>query len=173
MKRLAGLLLLAAAAAQAAPPLHGPYKDVTRGLGSQNIDHRLRNADFAKAEGVRYLGTSIASLSALQRVLVVGSNLRKDHPLFAQRIRQAARKGAQVHSLHALADDWLMTVGTRLVAAPSAWLQSLADVAPEVSDGHQVDGIAMLGLHHAAIGGHAARLRSIEKRLSLADARGA
>ena len=34
MRRLAGLLLLACATAQAAPPLHGPYKDVTRGLGS-------------------------------------------------------------------------------------------------------------------------------------------
>lgn len=60
---------------------------------------------------------------------------------------------------------------TKARMGPTA--QSLADVAPEVSDGHQVDGIAMLGLHHAAIGGHAARLRSIEKRLSLADARGA
>ena len=58
---------------------------LVRSLGSDNIDYRLRNAEFAKAEGVRYLGTSIASLTQLQRVLVVGSNLRKDHPLFAQR----------------------------------------------------------------------------------------
>ena len=50
----------------------------------------------------RWLGTPIAALSKLQRVLVVGSFLRKDHPLFAQRIRQAARRGAQVHSVHAL-----------------------------------------------------------------------
>jgi NADH-quinone oxidoreductase subunit G len=67
---------------------------LVRSLGSDNIDYRLRNAEFVKAEGVRYLGTSIASLSKLQRVLVVGSNLRKDHPLFAQRIRQAQRKSA-------------------------------------------------------------------------------
>lgn len=48
--------------------------------------------------------------------------------------------------------------------------ESLAKVAPEVSDGTKVDGIAMLGLHHAAIGGQSARLRRIEKRLGLADA---
>jgi NADH-quinone oxidoreductase subunit G len=66
---------------------------LVRGLGSENIDYRLRHAEFAVAEGVRWLGTSIASLSSLQRVLVVGSNLRKDHPLFAQRIRQAVREG--------------------------------------------------------------------------------
>ncbi len=107
-----------------------------RGLGSENIDHRSRHADFANAAAAgkaRWLGMPVAALSNLQRVLVVGSFLRKDHPLFAQRIRQAARRGAQVHSLHALADDWLMTMGTRLVAAPSAWLQSLADIAAAVA----------------------------------------
>ncbi|MDE2615240.1 MAG: NADH-quinone oxidoreductase subunit G, partial [Burkholderiales bacterium] len=109
---------------------------LVRGLGSENIDHRSRHADFANtapAAKARWLGLPIAALSTLQRVLVVGSFLRKDHPLFAQRIRQAARKGAQVHSLHALADDWLMPMGTRLVAAPSAWLQSLADIATAIA----------------------------------------
>ena len=50
----------------------------------------------------RWLGMPIAALSQLERVLVVGSFLRKDHPLFAQRLRQAARKGAQVLSVHRL-----------------------------------------------------------------------
>ena len=67
---------------------------LTRELGSDNIDYRLRNAEFSAFEGVRWLGTSIASLTQVQRALVVGSNLRKEHPLFAQRIRQAVRKGA-------------------------------------------------------------------------------
>jgi NADH-quinone oxidoreductase subunit G len=108
---------------------------LVRSLGSENIDHRSRHADFANAAPAgkaRWLGLPIAALSNLQRVLVVGSFLRKDHPLFAARIRHAARKGAQVHSLHALADDWLMTMGTQLIAAPSAWLQSLADIAAAV-----------------------------------------
>jgi NADH-quinone oxidoreductase subunit G len=60
---------------------------LVRALGSENIDHRLRHAEFLPSEGVRWLGTSIASLSTLQRVLVVGSNLRKEHPLFALRVR--------------------------------------------------------------------------------------
>ncbi|WP_341888061.1 NADH-quinone oxidoreductase subunit NuoG [Variovorax sp. YR752] len=109
---------------------------LVRGLGSENIDHRSRHADFANVAPTakaRWLGLPIAALSNLQRVLVVGSFLRKDHPLFAARLRHAARKGAQVHSLHALADDWLMPMGTQLVAAPSAWLQSLADIAAAVA----------------------------------------
>jgi NADH-quinone oxidoreductase subunit G len=113
---------------------------LTRGLGSENIDHRARHSDFSATQGAtlgsrsaRWLGTSIASLSNLQGVLVVGSFLRKDHPLFAQRIRQAVRKGAKVHSINAVHDDWLMPVATRLSAAPSLWVQALADVAVAVA----------------------------------------
>jgi NADH-quinone oxidoreductase subunit G len=109
---------------------------LVRGLGSENVDVRTRHADFAcvAASGkAHWLGTSIASLSSLQRVLVVGSFLRKDHPLFAQRIRQAARKGAQVHSIHALHDDWLLPVATQLTAAPSDWLAALASVAAAIA----------------------------------------
>ena len=65
-------------------------------------------------------------------MLVVGSFLRKDHPLFAQRLRQAAKKGAKVMSLHALRDDWLMTMGPSLAVAPSGWVQALADIAAEI-----------------------------------------
>ena len=106
---------------------------LVRGLGSQNIDHRLRNADFVKADGVRYLGTSIASLSTLQRVLVVGSNLRKDHPLFAQRIRQAARKGCAVNVVDSVARDWAMPLANTLLASSAVWVQALADVAVAVA----------------------------------------
>ena len=106
---------------------------LVRGLGSNNIDYRLRNAEFEAATGVRWLGRSIASLSTLQSVLVVGSNLRKDHPLFAQRIRQAARKGCTVTSVNAVVRDWAMPVAQTLVAAPGAWTQALADVAAAVA----------------------------------------
>jgi len=109
---------------------------LVRGLGSQNIDHRTRHSDFANraAKGsARWLGTSIASLSTLDRALVVGSFLRKDHPLFAQRIRQSVRRGGKVVSLHAVHDDWAMPVAAPLTAAPSAWVQGLADVAAAIA----------------------------------------
>lgn len=109
---------------------------LVRGLGSQNIDHRLRHADFgnrAEAGKAHWLGTSVAALSTLDRALVIGSFLRKDHPLFAQRLRQAARHGAQILSINASAEDWLMPVAARITAAPGAWAQSLADVAAAIA----------------------------------------
>ena len=106
---------------------------LVRGLGSDNIDHRLRHAEFGKAEGVRWLGTSIASLSTLQSVLVVGSNLRKDHPLFAQRIRQAARHGCVVSAINSVASDWAIpNVRTKLAPA-AGWSTALAEVAAAIA----------------------------------------
>ncbi|WP_284466354.1 NADH-quinone oxidoreductase subunit NuoG [Diaphorobacter nitroreducens] len=106
---------------------------LVRGLGSDNIDHRLRHAEFGKAEGVRWLGTSIASLSTLQSVLVVGSNLRKDHPLFAQRIRQAARHGCVVGAINSVAGDWAIpNVRTKLAPA-AGWSTALAEVAAAIA----------------------------------------
>ena len=105
-----------------------------RALGSENIDYRLRNAEFSAAqEGVRYLGTSIASLSALDRVLVIGSNLRKEHPLFAQRIRQSVRKGGALNVVNAAAQDWAMPVANALLCDQGVWVQALADIAAAVA----------------------------------------
>ncbi|HNU11846.1 MAG TPA: NADH-quinone oxidoreductase subunit NuoG [Rubrivivax sp.] len=104
---------------------------IVRGLGSENVDVRTRHADagnLAPAGHARWLGTSIASLSTLDRALVIGSFLRKDHPLFAQRIRQAVRHGARVHSVHAVHDDWAMPLAQGMTAAPSAWPRALAEL---------------------------------------------
>ena len=111
-----------------------------RAYGCESIDHRLRHADFdnmAPAGHARWLGTSIASLSTLERALVIGSSLRKDHPLMALRIRHAARRGAQVASLHAVADDWALPVAARIQAVPSAWPARLAQLAAAIAATHR------------------------------------
>ncbi|XHS77472.1 NADH-quinone oxidoreductase subunit NuoG [Burkholderiaceae bacterium UC74_6] len=108
---------------------------LVRSLGSENIDTRLRHADFANVaeDGkAHWLGAPIASLSSVDRAFVIGSSLRKDHPLFAQRLRQAARRGAQITVLGAGEEDWLMKVAARVNVAPSGWVQALADVAAAI-----------------------------------------
>ena len=106
---------------------------LVRGLGSENIDYRLRNAEFTSSPQVRWLGMPIADLSLLQRVLVVGSNLRKDHPLMAQRIRQAVRRGGKVSRILAQGQDWAMPVAHSLEVASAQWVQALADIAAAVA----------------------------------------
>ena len=103
-----------------------------RCMGSNNIDARLRQADTSadgNIAGARWLGMKVAELSGLQSVLVVGSSLRKEQPLIANRLRQAAKKGLQLNIVHVADDALLMRVANIAVAAASALPATLAAVA--------------------------------------------
>jgi NADH-quinone oxidoreductase subunit G len=76
---------------------------------------------------------SISQFAQLKRVFVIGSNLRKDHPLLAAKLRMAAKHGAHVSVLHATHDEQLMPIANKLVAAPSAWLSTLTEVMVAVA----------------------------------------
>jgi NADH-quinone oxidoreductase subunit G len=107
-----------------------------RGLGSDNIDFRLRQSDFnldGQRNGSPWLGMQITEISQLDRVLVVGSFLRKDHPLIAQRLRQSAKRGAQVSVLHAADDDLLIKLFAKAIAAPAQLPMLLAEVVKAVA----------------------------------------
>ena len=90
------------------------------GVGG-GADFRLRRSDFSAdgKGGVPWLGMPVADLGTLDRVLVVGSFLRKDHPLIAHRLRQAAKRGTQIHVLHSADDDWLMPIASKKIVAPA------------------------------------------------------
>ena len=107
---------------------------LVRGLGSDNVDFRLRQSDFALDSDVKpWLGMSIADFGQLNRVFVIGSFLRKDHPLLATRLRQAVKMGAKLSILHASDDDLLMPVANKIIQAPSAWLPVLGEVVAAVA----------------------------------------
>jgi len=142
---------------------------LVRGIGSDNIDYRLRNAEFAATQGVQWLGLPIAALSTLQSALIVGSNLRKDHPLFAQRIRQAAKKGCKVFAINDRVYDWALPVNASVVAAGD-WAQALADVAAAVAEAKGVSAPVAGQVHDEAKAIAAALLAGEQKAVLLGNA---
>jgi NADH-quinone oxidoreductase subunit G len=86
---------------------------IARGLGTGNIDHRLRQLDF-RGEGADQvypnLGVNLADVDALQGLLIVGSNLRHEMPMLAHRVRKAAMKGARVAFLNPREYEYLFPV---------------------------------------------------------------
>lgn len=112
---------------------------LTRALGSEHVDFRLRQSDFAlDGEVAPWLGMPIADVTGLQRVFVIGSFLRKDHPLLATRIRAAVKSGAKLSVLNATVDDSLITVANHITAAPSDWLAALSEVVAAVAAAKEV-----------------------------------
>ncbi len=102
-----------------------------KGLGSGNVDFRTRQSDFG-SDGMRagapWLGLPLAEIKNLDAALVIGSFLRKDHPLIAQRLRQAAKKYTKVSLVSVTADDQLINLHGRLTVAPSQLVFALAAV---------------------------------------------
>jgi NADH-quinone oxidoreductase subunit G len=113
---------------------------LVRGVGSNNVDFRLRQSDFALDGKVTpWLGMPIAEVSQLKKAFVIGAFLRKDQPLLASRLRQAAKRGAKISVLHAADEDLLMPIANKMIAAPSAWLSALSQVVAAVA---QAKGVA-------------------------------
>ena len=115
---------------------------LVRGLGSGNVDFRLRQSDFSADDDLRgapWLGMSIAEAGKLDRALVIGSTLRKDHPLLAHRMRQAAKRGMQLSLLNPFDDDLLIRVAHKYIAPPSAIPQALARIVVAAARIRKVD----------------------------------
>jgi len=112
-------------------------KKLAQGLGCGNVDYRLRQVDFAmdgKHLGTPWLGCTIADFAELERVLVVGSNLRNEHPLLTHRLRHAVKNGAEVSLINALDDDPLMPLVNKLIGAPNELVGLLAQVLKALAD---------------------------------------
>ncbi len=142
---------------------------LTRAMGSGNVDFRLRQSDFSadrKRMGVPWLGMKVADLGALDRVLVVGSFLRKEHPLIASRLRDAAKRRAQINVLHCADDDLLMPVANKAIVNPGELVGTLAQVVKAVAEARQKPAPAALaalsvGSEAKAIAGSLASGRNV------------
>ena len=104
---------------------------IARDLGSANIDHRLRQRDVrdqAADPVFPNLGMSIAGIDTLNSLLVIGSNLRREVPVLAHRVRKAARKGMKVALLNPQRFDYKFPIASYVVSAASRLVADLAAV---------------------------------------------
>jgi NADH-quinone oxidoreductase subunit G len=108
-----------------------------RSLGSNQVETRLRQVDVKGSASAPWLGMPISKLSELDRVLVIGSFLRKEQPLIAARLRTAAKRSLQVSRIDAGGDDWLIPA-TAIAATPSAWFNTLSEIALAVAKAKSV-----------------------------------
>jgi len=110
-------------------------QSLLRQLGSNNIDHRLRENDFSD-DAARPLSPvsrlPLAEIEACDSILLIGCNPRQEAPIVGHRVRQAWRKGAQVSAINPL--DWPFTFATSLdaIVAPQQMVGELAALAAAV-----------------------------------------
>ncbi len=110
---------------------------LARGLGSNNIDHRLRQRDFSDqaADPVfPSLGSRIAEVDHLKGLLVIGSNLRREVPVLAHRARKAALNGAGVAFVNPAVFEYRFPVASYVLSTPAAMACDLAAILKAVAE---------------------------------------
>ncbi len=111
-------------------------KQLAEGLGSGNIDYRLRQTDFrldGKRTGTPWMGCNIQEIEELDRILLIGSNLRNEHPLLAQRIRKAVANGAELCIVSPLDNDPLMDIAHKVIVRPNDMVNVLGQILKAMS----------------------------------------
>jgi NADH-quinone oxidoreductase subunit G len=104
-----------------------------RSLGSGNIDHRLRQSDFSDqdvAPVMPWLGQNIEELETINAALLIGSNVRKQQPLVAHRLRKAVKNnGAHINFVNPRAFDFHFPVSSNIAVAQQQLSAELASIA--------------------------------------------
>jgi NADH-quinone oxidoreductase subunit G len=111
-------------------------KHLASGLGCGNVDYRLRQTDFrldGKRVGTPWMGINIHEIEELDRILVIGSNLRNEHPLLAQRFRRAVQNGAELSVISPLDNDPLMNIAHKIICTPNDIVNVLAQILKAMS----------------------------------------
>ncbi|HLU07568.1 MAG TPA: NADH-quinone oxidoreductase subunit NuoG [Woeseiaceae bacterium] len=106
------------------------------GLGSSNLDHRLRRRNFADQQHdpiFPWLGCDIAAVQNLDAALVVGSNLRQEAPILAHRVRKAALHGARISMVNPQVYSYFFEVAPYL--SGEALVDQLTGIAVAASNG--------------------------------------
>lgn len=115
---------------------HYLTQKLMRGLGSGNIDFRLRQSDFSDqhlAPIMPWLGQNIEQLEKLDAALLIGSNVRKEQPIANLRLRKAvAHNSAKISFLNPRLYDFNYPVANHLVVAQQHMVLELAAIATAV-----------------------------------------
>lgn len=98
---------------------------IIRGMGSDNIDYRLRQTDFS-GENVS-CGSSdfFNELENAEHIILIGSNITKEQPNIGLRIRKATKKGAKVVAINMMDYHFHFPVADKKVVAPHLLLDAL------------------------------------------------
>ena len=111
-------------------------KELAHGMGCGNVDYRLRQTDFrldGKRLGTPWIGVNFDEIEKLDRILLIGSNLRNEHPLLAQRFRKAVANGAELSVVSPLDNDPLMDIAHKVIVRPNDMVNVLGQILKAMS----------------------------------------
>lgn len=152
---------------------------LTRGLGSPHIDHRLREKNTQDQTSMPIfpgLMLPIVELDECDAILLIGSNLQKEQPNAALRVRKASLRGARIVAINPMDYRFNFALTAKKIIAPHHMVIALEELLEALKTEQQTESIAMhlrnkskicillgaLALHHP----EAARIRQLAMQIA-------
>ena len=111
---------------------------LVRGLGCDNIDHRLRQLDpVSEPPG---LNMRVQDIESLDRLLLIGCNIRHEIPLLGHRVRKAWRRGAKIMAINPIDFEFSFELAAKRIVPPQQTAPELAALIKHL--GLPTDGLA-------------------------------
>ncbi len=88
-------------------------------LGTGNVDHRIRQLDFADAAVAEPFQMPAADIEKAAVVLLVGCNIRHEMPLLHQRLLKASKRGARIFAINPVDFEFAFKLAGKRIVAPS------------------------------------------------------
>jgi NADH-quinone oxidoreductase subunit G len=126
---------------------------LSEALGTGNLDHRIAQHDLSDGATAGAFEMSVADIEKADTIVIVGSNLRHELPLLHQRLHQAAKRGAMIHTINPVDFDFTFKTASKTIVPPSQMASALADLRVDSASRIAVivGALAENSIHAAAI----------------------
>ncbi len=96
-----------------------------RTLGSNNLDHRLNQVDFNFQYNMPVfpgINIGLDEIDNLDSVLIIGSDIVKDHPIIGIKLRKIINNGGNVFILNPIDFELFMNVSNKIIVNPKDFI---------------------------------------------------
>ena len=107
------------------------FQKLLRGLGSSNIDHRIREQDFTDQKNIELfpnLGIAISEVEKQSAILLIGSDVRFEQPIISHRINKASAEGAKIMALNSIDSTFTFPLFEKIIAHPNTITNYLLEI---------------------------------------------
>ena len=107
-----------------------------RTLGSNNLDHRLKQTDFSEQEKFPIftgMNINIDQVDKLDFVFLIGSNIVKEQPILALKLRKVINNGGKVFVLNPIDFNFSMNLTKKYIFNPRYFVSVLTSIVKMIS----------------------------------------
>ena len=93
--------------------------DLCDQLGINGIDYRPRQRDFSTDSAndfIPHMNIKLSDVDAMKNILILGSDLRRETPILAHRVKKSADNGALVHAINSYESEYHFQIDQQIIA---------------------------------------------------------